>query len=275
MLGTETGSEVAVATYLGIFSKAGLDVTIQKASTGAAIAAAVASGAMDVGLTDLMALAVARAHGFSIVAIAPGYVITPPTYAAVMVSPASPLRSGPDFNGKTVAVSGLNTSAHVATMAMIDGSGGDARTVKFVELPSSALTAAIQRGSVDAAVMTRPFVAIAQSAGLKDLGNPYAALGTCIVGGAWFSTSDWAQSHVDIVHRFRAALEETAAWSVTHLAEEQSTIAKFTGLDAAALPGPTIFAQGMGPGNVQPLLDAATKFNVLTQRVSAADLIFP
>src|ERR1019366_3668400 len=66
----DTGAEAFYALDQGFFKKAGLDVSIERITNGPAIAAAVASGAVDVGFSNLVSLAIAFKKGVPITLIA-------------------------------------------------------------------------------------------------------------------------------------------------------------------------------------------------------------
>ena len=152
----DSGAEVYYADDLGFFAKAGLNVQIQPGQNGAAIAAAVAGNAVDIGYADIGALAKAHTRGidFSIIAPAALWDSTVPVNA-IMVSKTSPVRNAKDLNGKTIAVPGLGTAAAFVVFAWLDANGADSSTVKFIELPYSAMPAAISRGSRRDASMPR------------------------------------------------------------------------------------------------------------------------
>ena len=64
---SEVAAELFYGVDMGFFKKAGLDVQIDFFNNGGAIAAAVASGALDLGLSDLMSVINAHAHGLPFV----------------------------------------------------------------------------------------------------------------------------------------------------------------------------------------------------------------
>jgi NitT/TauT family transport system substrate-binding protein len=183
----DSGAEVFYADDLGFFSKAGLSVQIQPGSNGAAIAAAVASDAIDIGYADIGALAKAHTRGidFSIIAPAALWDASTPVNA-LMVAKTSPIRSAKDLNGKTIAVPGLGTSAAFAVNAWLDANGADVSTVKFIELPYGAMPAALEAGRVDAAHVAEPFVSVAREHA-RVLASADDALGTYYLRTVWFA----------------------------------------------------------------------------------------
>ena len=133
---SEVAAELFYGVDMGFFKKAGLDVQIDFFNNGGAIAAAVASGALDLGLSDLMSVINAHSRGLPFVYAAPGLLTTlkAPT-VGLLIPNASPIKEAKDFNGKSVAVSGLKNIAQITASAWIDANGGDSKTVKFVEVP--------------------------------------------------------------------------------------------------------------------------------------------
>ncbi len=66
----DTVTPVLYALHMGWFEAAGLDVVLQRANSGSAVAAAVASGAMDFGRGTILPLINAYAHGVRFVLVA-------------------------------------------------------------------------------------------------------------------------------------------------------------------------------------------------------------
>ena len=89
---SEVSGEIFYGVDEGFFKKAGLDVQIVMLPNGGAVAAALASGAIDIGLSDVMSMVNAHAHGLPFVYLAPGLQnsVTAPTFA-VVVAAASPI----------------------------------------------------------------------------------------------------------------------------------------------------------------------------------------
>ena len=88
----------------GFFKAAGVDVDLQNgALNGAAISTAVASGALDVGVANIVSIAQAHSKHIPFVLIGPGGLYTsktPSTY--LMVPKGSPYRTASDLTGKTI-----------------------------------------------------------------------------------------------------------------------------------------------------------------------------
>src|SRR6185312_9327328 len=87
----------------GFFKQAGVNVEIQQMRAGTAIAAAIAGGSLQAGVSNVVSLGAAHQRGIPFVIIAPGayYDAKYPTAAAV-VAPNSPIKSGKDLEGKVI-----------------------------------------------------------------------------------------------------------------------------------------------------------------------------
>ena len=134
----DVGAEVLYAKDMGFFQKHGLNVDVQFIDNGAAIASAVASGAIDIAQGNVVTLATAHDKGLPFVVVAPAalYSSTAPT-SALIVAANGPVKSAKDLNGKTIGITGVKNITQIAAMAWLDQNGGDSSTVKFIELKFS------------------------------------------------------------------------------------------------------------------------------------------
>ena len=67
----DVSATVYYALDLGMFKKAGLDVDILSMGSGAAVAPAVSSGAVDIGSSNFISLAQGHEHGIPFLMVAP------------------------------------------------------------------------------------------------------------------------------------------------------------------------------------------------------------
>ena len=261
-------AEPAIAKELGFFSKAGLDVDIQAMQGSAAIASAVVAGAADVGFSAVDTLIAAHQKGIALVIIAPSseYLSTLPANDAVIVVPAnSTARQAKDLNGKTIAVNSLTGIANLSTRVWIDQNGGDSTTVKFVEVPFSAMPVAIESARVDAVQVTEPFIAATAKNGRLLADHVNAAVAKRFLITAWFSTPQWAAAHAAAVRGFAAAIRETALWAnqASNAAKRTEILARYTKIDPAVIATmiPPHYGDQLMPATIQPLVDVTAKYN--------------
>jgi NitT/TauT family transport system substrate-binding protein len=262
----------------GLFRKNGFDASLERATNGAAAASAVVGGSFEVGKSSVISLLSAHVRGLPIVVVAPAgdYDSSRPS-AALVVKADSPLRSGADFNGKTVAVSALNDSFSLSMRTWVDLHGGDASTLKLIEIPMSASAAAITSGRIDAAVLIQPFLRPALDSGaVRVLGDPVSAFGNHHTDSAWFTTTAFTQTNPDAVNRFMRAIRDAAIYVNGHPSETAYLLAKFAMVQPSDVMKMRVI-QGvrLDTANFQVLIDAAARYKIIPERFEARDLIYP
>lgn len=272
---------IATLTYAersGMFRKAGLDVQFTKATSGAAVVAAVVSGSYDIGHSSLIPFVNAYLHRIplTMVAAAAVYDARSP-YAQMIVAADAPFKTGADLNGKTIAVSSLNDITGMAAAAWVDANGGDSRTLRFVEIPISAVPATIEEHRVDAGIVFYPPLGAALAAGKVRLFAPaFNAIGPFFVASAWIATTDWASKHPDAARAFNDVFQRAAAYTNTHHAETVGLSSEMTGTppEVVAKMVRIDVATAMDPAVIQPMIDAAVKYKAIPKSLAAKDLIF-
>jgi NitT/TauT family transport system substrate-binding protein len=264
----DSGAELFYAQDMGFFKKAGLNVDIIPGKNGSAMVAAVASNSADIGYTDIGALAKAYSKGIKLAIVAPAALWSDAAPVnQVIVERTSPIKTAKDLNGKVFGVPGLGTGAEYAARAWIDKNGGDASTVKFIELPYSTMPAALDAGRIDAAYVAEPFLAAAKKNG-RLLAYADDAIAKSYLRTAWISTPEWAASHPDAVNRFAAAMRETALWAnqKQNQAKSAAILVKYTEIDPA-LVATMVRAQygvALTTGIVQPQIDTTAHYTNFT-----------
>jgi NitT/TauT family transport system substrate-binding protein len=265
------------ALHTGAFAAAGLDVTFTRMNSGAAVTAAVLGGALDIGKSSLLPLISAHARSLPVAIIAPGEMwFTQNPITGMIVLKSSPIASAKDLIGKTVATAALKDLSWTATHAWLDQHGGNAQSMKFVELPQSAMVAALIDGRIDAATITNPGFSAALSTGrVKSIGAPSDAIGARYLLTAWFGTSDYIIKNRGMVATFARVVEQTAAYTNAHPADTLPLLASFSGIEPAALMRMTrgLCGTRSSADELQPVIDAAAKYQIIDKRFDAADLL--
>jgi NitT/TauT family transport system substrate-binding protein len=272
----DVGAEVLFAKDEGFFAKEGLDVDVQLMNNGGAIAAAVASGSVDVAQANLVSLASAHERRIPFVLVAPGgtYASDAPT-TALVVTKRSPIHAARDLAGRTVAISGIKNITQVAVEMWLAQNGVDAGSVRFIELPFPQMGPALAAGRVDAAVIAEPDLSGVLAGDGRVLADVYDAVGKNFLVGAWFTTTAWSRAHPDLARRFAAAIAQTATWANAHQAESARILEKYTKIAIRSGMRRATWAERLDPAQVQPLIDASARTNVLRAPFPAAELIAP
>jgi NitT/TauT family transport system substrate-binding protein len=272
---TESYAEPLFGLDGGFFAKAGLNVELTMFGTGGQITNAVAGGALDVGMADAIQTCLAVIRGIPFVFFAGGmqYVSDAPT-TRLCINKSGVIRTAKDLEGQTIAINGLRSIQEISVREWLRQNGADAEKVRFVELPPSAVVAAIQRGTVAAAIVSEP----ALSAGSEDVrffAKAYDALAKAFYINSWFANRDWLAKNADTARRLLGAVYETARWANTHHDESAPILAKYSKLEPERIRAMTraVYSTTLDTPLMQPVIDLAFKYKVLERRINAADVI--
>jgi NitT/TauT family transport system substrate-binding protein len=273
----DTGMEVLYADSAGLTLQAGITLQNTMMNFGAASQSALIGGAADVANSNVASLAIAREKGLPLVLIASGglYTSREPT-SVLMVAKDSPLRTARELEGQVVAINGLNSLSHFAAQAWIDKNGGNAKNVKWIDMPFSEMPPSLSGHRIAAALIAEPQVTIAKDVA-RVLANAYDAIAPRFVISVWVSTAAWASANPDRARAFARMVYRGAAWANTHRAQTAEVLEKSTRLDPALARtmNRITFAESADPELVRPQIDACLKYGALTKPVRAEELFAP
>ncbi len=273
----EPGCLVYYAQDNGYIQNAGLTVEVAVNPSTPAIASAVVAGSYDVGYATVSTLAVARTKGLPFVIIAPDSQENQSQIQSGIVVPLhSPIQTAKDFDGVTFGTSGLNTLGEYLPRAWVDKHGGDATSMKFVEVPFPQMPEALAAGRIGAAYVVEPFLSIIVKHGIgRVLNSGDDAIAPTYLAAAWYTTEQWAKAHPDLVSRFSGALARAARWANANPAKVIPIVANYLKADPAilAISTRTYFADALVPAQIQPVIDITAKYGKFPT-YPAADLIY-
>jgi NitT/TauT family transport system substrate-binding protein len=274
----DTFASAYYAQDLGYFTRAGLDVDLQSFTTGATIAAAIVGGAIDIGVAVPVTIAFAHLRGLPLVIVAAGSLsVASVPGLRLAVLKGSPIKTAGELEGKTVAINALGVGLDLSLHAWMAQNGADYSKVKLAEVTFSEMGAAMQRGTVDASVITEPaFTVAAQQYGAVMLVDLDTAVGPRFLNSVWFTTHDFAQSHPEHIKRFQSAIYAVQKWANTHNAQTAVILAKVAKMDLSLVKAMTRspWADQLRAVDVQPFLDTAAKYGALPHPIDANDLIY-
>jgi NitT/TauT family transport system substrate-binding protein len=275
----DAATPLLYAQSTGMFAKAGIDVHLELQTSGAAVTAAVMAGTFDIGKSSIVPLIHAHEHALPVAIVAPASIWNGKAeFAALLVRSDSPIKTGKDLDGKLIGVQSLNDMNQVATDAWVGSHGGDPATLRFVEIPMTSGVAALKAGRIDAAAFVEPVLADALSDGqLRALTGAYDAVAPQYLFAAWFSTKAWVHDHPDLARQFARILATAAQYTNAHHSETAAMVAQFTSIPLAEIEHMTRTPSGttLDPSLLQPIVDAAVRYKVLTQGFPAKEMIGP
>src|SRR5512132_4410662 len=217
-----------LAQALGEYEKAGVIVEIVDFKGGSESLKAVIGGSADVvsGYFDhCVNLAAKGQHlqSFVVYDRYPGF--------ALVVSPkqTSAINSIKDLANKKVGVSAPGSSTDFFLKYMLSKNGVDPNSVGVISVGLGATAiAAMEQGTIDAAIMLDPAVTIlqGQNKDLKILSDTRSQKDTLAVfggeypGGALYTRAEWIASHEKEVQAMTNAIVNTLKWIHSHTPEE-------------------------------------------------------
>jgi NitT/TauT family transport system substrate-binding protein len=277
IIASDPFGEAIYARAGGFFKRAAVNVELISLANSGAIVAALTGGAINIGLANPIVIASAREHGLTHHAFAPSALFdaAAPT-TLLMVANDSPIRSPKDLIGKTIGSIELAGITQASLRAWLTKNGVDPATVRFTEIPFSAMAAALGQSRIDAGFIAEPSLASARAT-TREIGDPYAAIANVWCLNMWFSSKEWLTQNAGLAHRFADAIYKGAAWANAHHAETGEALKEYTPLtdDTIAKMTRIRFATTYSSAYLQPVLDTGFKYGILKSPISANDLMFP
>jgi ABC-type nitrate/sulfonate/bicarbonate transport system substrate-binding protein len=275
----DDATPVLYAVKQGAFAKAGINVDVQRLTSGSAIAAAVAGGAVDIGKSSLSTLVNAHVKGIPFTIVAPSAIYTDRApYGQLVVAKDSTIAKASDLDGQTVATSGLNDLGQLGITAWVARNGGDVKSLHVVEIPMSAGAAAVAQHRIVAMMLVEPSLSRAIADGsVRALAAAFGAIAPTFLFSGWFAMADWASAHGQAVRSFANVVMETGAFTNTHHELTAPMLSENTGIPMSVIEHMTrpTAATTIDPTQLQPLIDAGARYGFIPKSFPARELFSP
>jgi len=272
----ETTLPLVYAMRAGLFKRAGINIDLQGGRNGAETMAAITSNDLDIGGSGMLSIVLAHAHGIPIKIVAPSGYYDAETPGGLLVLNSSPLRVAKDFNGKTIGTGTLSDINVLGLYSWMDKNGGDRSTLKFLEMPVPALPAALNEGRVDGIIPFDPIFTVAMATGnVRLVTRPWNSIAPRILWVGWCASATWIDSNRDVAQRFAHVMADASTYCNTHAAETVDDLVGYTKLDRDLVLHMKRIPQTpvVQASDIQPLIDVAVKYNMLTASFPASELI--
>jgi NitT/TauT family transport system substrate-binding protein len=201
----------------GFFEKQKLTVQEQFVESGAVVVPAVVRGSFQAGFANSVTVmsAAAQGLGLRVVAVASsGGESADQGYEPLMVTKKSGIADAKGLEGKTIAVSSLDSIDQIATQEALQAKGVDLGKVKFIEIPRPDMLAALDSGRVDAATLVEPFAVQADETGkYKAVLDVFADAAKNVPVAVYFTSKEYAEANEDALGRFAGALHESLVYA--------------------------------------------------------------
>ena len=208
---------VYVGIKKGFFEDADLDVTVASGRGSNDSISKLATGNADIGLSDLVALLMAKAQND--VPVSALYSVFSKAPHAFYVPSDSDVKSVKDVTGKRIATSPY-TSSNVFLPLLLEVNGVDPDSIKLIKADAGALNPMLLSGNVDVVISWVTDTVIYQQQA-KSAGKTLQVLPWYDAGLEFYSTSVIASNrfineHPDVTKRFVAAYKKAIEYTWAH-----------------------------------------------------------
>ena len=269
----QTGVDPAkVAQADGIYERVtGAKINWRKFDAGAEVITAVASGDVQIGYVGSSPIAAAASKGLPVLTFLVAAQLG--GSEALVVRSASKINKPEDLIGKKIAVPFVSTG-HYSLLAALKHWKIDPAKVQIVNLRPTEITAAWQRGDIDATYVWDPALGKAKESGKVLATSADVAKWGAPTFDGWIVRKDFAEKNPDFVTKFaRVTLDAYASYhanpkSWVANAENLDKVIRITGAKKEDIPG-------LLEGNVYPLAkEQQTLLGASTVKALAATSAF-
>jgi NitT/TauT family transport system substrate-binding protein len=265
----------------GIFKQHGLNVTFVAQASPVAVEASMASGTEQFGFITTPVLINLNSKGVNVKCVSSvdgSEPSNPANDSTVLVAAkGSGITSVKDLAGKNVAEVQLPSLNSLAVEILAKQAGIDPASIHQIAIPFPQMPAALAQGRVQAAVIVAPFADTATSEGATVLTHPNVDLFPNGTVTCLDAMSSYLTANPTVASEFRAAMDESIAYSQTHEAVVKQTLIKGLSLT------PAVAAKQILATNWNPALNVASitmienymkQFGVITSEPPAAGMVW-
>jgi NitT/TauT family transport system substrate-binding protein len=265
----------------GIFKQHGLNVTFVAQASPVAVEASMASGTEQFGFITTPVLINLNSKGVSVKCVSSVDGSEPSTPAddstVLVAAKGSGITSVKDLAGKNVAEVQLTSLNSLAVEILAKQAGIDPSSIHQIAIPFPQMPAALAQGRVQAAVIVAPFTDTATAEGATVLTHPNVDLFPNGTVTCLDAMSSYISANPTVVSEFRAAMDQSIAYSQTHEAVVKQTLVKGLSLT------PAVAAKQILATNWNPALNTASitmienymkQFGVITSEPPAATMVW-
>jgi ABC-type nitrate/sulfonate/bicarbonate transport system substrate-binding protein len=157
-----------------------------------------------------------------------------------------------------------------------DENGVDSESIKFLEMPQTMIPSALEAKRLDAGILLNPNLEEAMATGrFRVVCKPFDGISKRWLVAAWCANTSFAAKNSSVVQRFSQVMLAATRYANTHFAETAPIFAAFAKIDPAHVLAMKRVTCGtyLNPRDIQPVIDAAARYDVIDKRFPAADLI--
>lgn len=271
-------ASVFLAKDNGYFDAEGLTVDFVTIQGAGAAVPAMANGDLDLVFGNYVSFFTAEAKNeVEVRFIADGYFAEPRTWM-VLVGKDSKLQKASDIGGKKVAVTTTSSLADLTIKAVLGTSGSTVTPPTFVEMAYTDMGAALQNHTVDAALLSEPYITdVSKRTGAFPLFDAAAGPTASFPISGYATTEKFANAHQNTIRAFQRALGKGAALASTDRTAVEKAVHKFANVDeqTAALMTMVGYPTRLDPTRLQRVPDLMFSYGIISARLDVHPLILP
>ncbi|MFC4002110.1 ABC transporter substrate-binding protein [Prauserella oleivorans] len=264
-----------LANRNGYFEDEGLTVETVNAPNGQASLTKLINGEVDIAYGSYTAFFIAQSKGAADFKFVSDASSAGPKSTMIVTKADSPIKNVQDLAGKRIAVTSENTTSDVLTKSLMKTNGVDFSDVEWVFLPFPDMPNALQRGNIDAAFMTEPFItSAAKTVGAVPMFDTATGPTKDFPTAGYASQAKFAQENPKVVAAFQRAMDRA-----TRESEDRSKIeplmVEFAKVDKeiAAMTELLTFQSKLDASRLQRVADLLLEFGGLPKRMDAGSMI--
>jgi NitT/TauT family transport system substrate-binding protein len=264
------GTPIHIAIDSGYFKAEGLTVELSTGTKGSVNLDNVMGGSVDVGLTSYPPAILAQAKKTSELKIVWDAISTTENLFLLVTKKDSPIKELGALDGKKIAVSSPGGIGELALRSQFKLHGLTFPKESFVPMAFGDMPTALERGTVDAAIMNEPFLTQAlQKNGVNKLLTPFSGPTADFPASGWVATKKFTDANPRTVAAFQRAMAKAVADTQDRKKVEES-VAKYQKVDAniAALMTLPVYPTSTDPTRFQRVVDLMHQVNELDSKLT-------
>jgi NitT/TauT family transport system substrate-binding protein len=201
-----------------------------------------------------------------------------PGSALIVAPPGSKVKTINDMAGAKVATPDLNTMADLLTNSMCVVNGVDYKKINWVKTPFPAIADAMNKGAVDAAFVTEPFIqATMRDAGAQPIFDLATGPTADMPAAGWASTGNFVKENPKAIAAFQRAMQKATRLALADRGMVEPLLVQFSrvDVDVAKMAILQTFQSKLDAGRIQRVADIMLQFGFIPNRVDMSKMIVP
>lgn len=260
----------------GYFDDENLNVELMPMAGGGEIIPALQSGTLQFGISDALGVLNARNQGIDVSYVSFNFSQDSSDPVHSVVTADDTVRSPKDLEGKTVATNLSYNTDWTMMREWLRQNDVDLDSVTFQELPFPDMLSALRSGTVAAAGMTEPFVTVADTEGLRVLGNYFTDVKSPITLSGVAATASYISENEGVVERFVKAINRAIDDFNTDSNITRSTIKEHTKIDPEVVDKMNLgkWTTTSNLDDIKFWVSAAEAEGILENKIDPAELLW-